>query len=375
MVEAKAHQVAHVGRAHLNAGFLVVGQAQVVGGAFGAARHRNVVGLVHGVAAKHPVLPIDERRFLVLSQRVAVEIRRTEPRFEGAQAGTARLRRPFVGVFQVVGGLEHVERPGNIAHAKKAVVGHDGFTGLAIFGGDDDHAVGPARTVNSRRRGIFQHVNRLNILRREHGQRIFHLHPIHYVERRVVLRYRAAAPHPNADIRAGRAFGGRYLHPGQPAGQCLSGRVHRNILDLLGIHRSHRAGHVLTLNGLETNNHHVIELLNIGSQYHVNSRFIGHSYLFRHKPHVAKPQFGASGARGQGDGVAPIGTGRSTVGGAFYQHGHAGQGFSLSRFHNAQNLAALGHRHPHATQKQQPQQNKTFFHERRNWDGNFKKLA
>nr|GFB76964.1 hypothetical protein [Tanacetum cinerariifolium] len=80
---------------------------------------------------------------------------------------------------------------------------------LAVLGRDEDHAVGPARTVNSRGRSVLQNFGRLNISGQQKAD-VAGLNTIYHVQRVAVVDG-AHAPHPNAGARAGLpAVRGRY---------------------------------------------------------------------------------------------------------------------------------------------------------------------
>ena len=71
-------------------------------------------------------------------------------------------------------GGEQVELLGHIAHAQRVVVVHVSLAlaQLAFLRGDEDHAVGASRTVDSGGRHILQHLDAFNIIGIDGGQRV-----------------------------------------------------------------------------------------------------------------------------------------------------------------------------------------------------------
>ena len=54
---------------------------------------------------------------------------------------------------------------------------------LTVLGGDDDHTIGGTRTVDSTRSSILEHLNGLDIVRREIADGCTHWHTVDYIER------------------------------------------------------------------------------------------------------------------------------------------------------------------------------------------------
>ena len=123
-------------------------------------------------------------------------------------------------------GIHHVERAPVIdAHAHETVVDNLRLAFPGLFRGDEDHAVGALRSVDGRRGGILQNVDRLDVARVDRGERLVVGNTVEHDQRVVarVGRTRAAdADRTSVDADAG--------HTDQAGGQVVC----RNAGDLFG---------------------------------------------------------------------------------------------------------------------------------------------
>ena len=144
---------------------------------------------------------------------------------------------------------------------------------LAPLGGDDDHTVGGAATVNGSGGGVFQHLDALNIVTVEFMHAGLGWYTVDDVQRVVVVQ--------GADTTdahggcTGRGTVGRDVHARDTS---LEG-FHGVVLVLLGqvfrIHGGDGAGEVgLALNGI-TGDHHFIQKLGVFIHHHRHLRLGG----------------------------------------------------------------------------------------------------
>ena len=107
--------------------------------------------------AKDLVLPVDRPDVPVIVQRTA---------FIGQEGRIVRFV-AFNQIFNIVIRRHHVDFFGHRLYAESSRVGNDGTSDLAFFCLDDDDAVGAARTIDGRCRGILENCHRFDIFRIE----------------------------------------------------------------------------------------------------------------------------------------------------------------------------------------------------------------
>src|SRR5579859_7906757 len=178
MVETEVYEFpVVVGEQHDTIG-VVFGEAEVVLGLLRAAEHTHVVGGLEGAAAKDlllPVIGLDGSVFLNGVPAIAI----------GGDAGAvAGELCPLVLVVQEVIGGEQGELFGELIKADEAIVGDGGLSAgvAAALGGDDDDAIGAAGAIDGGGGGIFQHVDRGDVLGRDEIERVVHLDPVDYIK-------------------------------------------------------------------------------------------------------------------------------------------------------------------------------------------------
>ena len=263
-----------------------------------AARNREIVvellaraaeELVHPVVALHVVVEVDvgkrpEIGFVVVRHLV----------LDGGQ---------FVLPF---GELRRVERlhlvlAGDVLETPIYIVIDVDLAFLAALGGDEHDAVGTARTVDGRREGVFQNVDRLD-LRRGNVADALHREAIDDVERRSVGRERARTADADADLSVGVALRGGDLHAGHASRHRLGHRGHGHLLERLGVDRGDRSDHVAALHGGIAHDHHIVHGRRFVFERHVDLRLaadgdalrlhadIGdHQRLLRSVGHIERP--------------------------------------------------------------------------------------
>ena len=189
-----------------------------------------------------------------------------------------------------VAGRSHIERLGNLIESHISVVAHVGTAFVTALGGDDNHAVGSLRTVDSRCRSIAQHVDRLNVVRCYHRDvdsgntvdDVVRLHGSALTQRRCTTQ------------RDGRSAVGvaRTCHDqtGHLALQHGGGVSEHTTVEVLGLHRSDRRGDVLTLHRAVTYDDDLVQQLVVFLQ---RDALAGSNGL-RLKTHVRDVQLGTA---------------------------------------------------------------------------------
>ena len=231
---------------------------------------------------------------------------------------------------QVLLGVEHLRFVGSVGHrAQVHPIGDSALPGFALPGGDQDHAVGPARAVNGRRRSILEHLYRHNVVGVDvvdgvaalglvgHRQ----LHAVHHVEGVVGGVDRAKAAHPHVGFAARAARVDVNLHPGNPALDGLVQGGYGALLKFFHVDGAHRAGQVGSFLGAVANHHDLFQGLHVFGQRQVD----GASAVDRH--FLAEVPDGGEHQDvvfvGYVDAVIALYIGDRAGGGALHQHVNA----------------------------------------------------
>ena len=239
---------------------IVIIQAQVDRRLIGGMRQRGRRVVDHG-RAHAEVGPIGIRPFALLDfdERRIVGSVVVLARIEGRQSG--------VGQF-LVGDLRHLQRiapdvefVGELPDRGPVIHRDVGLPALGGAGLDQDHAVGAAGTVNSRRGGVFQYLDRLDVRRVDlrqvagiaDGESVDHdQRSVRTVERAVT-----ADAHDGSRTRVLRR-----VHDLQSRSAALQQSLHRrsrNILDGVHLHGNDRSGQVALLHAAVADNDHVVD--------------------------------------------------------------------------------------------------------------------
>ena len=162
----EVHLLHLVGADH--ARLVVVIGADIISGLDVAARKRHVAviersGLENQI---HPVR-VGQRAERILNMLLETRI----PRFVAVLAVV--VVDAFVEIADIKPRIGHFDLPhvGEAGDSGVEVEMHLRFALLARLGGDNDHAVVGARTVNGRRSSVFQHLDRLDVADVERRQR------------------------------------------------------------------------------------------------------------------------------------------------------------------------------------------------------------
>ena len=151
-----------------------------------------------------------------------------------------------------------------------AVVAHLGGSTLrTLLGGDDNHTVGTAATVDSGGRGILQDVHRLDVGRIDVAQLAHEGNTVEHNQRVVAGRERALAT--NADLHFGTRLrtGLRHHHTGHAALQSLGGVGGCNLIQFLTANVGHRTRYGLATLRTVTNHHHLVHHMAVFLQHNV----------------------------------------------------------------------------------------------------------
>ena len=279
--ERAAHRAAGVGELVLDEVALHVGlhlklAVEELGGevdARGDAVHRGVAydAAVAGVGDGHavwqePGLSAHAEAVVVRdggAQHLVLPVGVGFAQGHGCRAAGSPVARHYVAVL-VAG--EHVPCLAGRLHGH---VGGEVDLGLAILaplGGDDYHAVAGAAAVDGRGRRVLEDGHRLDVVGRDHRQRVAHA-------LRALVAQRHAVEHDERVVggverrAAADADGARALGAGRRGDHHARGLAHEQVLYrrrqpggyLRGLHRGHRPGGVLLLNRTVADGHHLVE--------------------------------------------------------------------------------------------------------------------
>ena len=310
----------------------VVG-ADVVTQRLGAARDRyRVLGRVG--RAEDGVLPVGvgHRAGLVLEvgrdERIdavvglgtvlvgVVDRTRRDVEQIGAVAGLLENRCEFVGV-------EHVDRLRDVRNAELAVVAHDGAFARAALGRDEDDAARAARTVDRRRRGVFEHFEALDVAAFEvrEGPGVAR-NAVDDVERVVARRGRLDAADADRNVAVGLAAQGEHLHARHLGGHGVAEIGRRHGGEVFGLDGRDGRRHVALVLHAVAYDHHVVHGDRLAFQRNVGLRLaLGERHLDLVVADERVDQHGVG--LPDVDGVFARGVGRRADRGAFQDDGGA----------------------------------------------------
>ena len=161
-VAAVDADVVFLGESGLEDGVLPVGRTDRVG-----------VAVFVGVDSRAEEILGSGRIFARRGDDVIVGVERVVPFAAVGQLTVGvRIEGLLVDVAGVGHGIEHVDFLGHFRETEIRGEGDVVLAVAALLGGDDDHAVGAARTVDGRRGGVFQHLDRLDVVGVDVGQRV-----------------------------------------------------------------------------------------------------------------------------------------------------------------------------------------------------------
>ena len=135
-------------------------------------------------------------------------------------------------------GIQNVEFVGVVLHSDTCVKIYLYLAFLAAFGGDDDNAVGSAATVDRGRSGIFQDLDRFDVVAVEFVHTRFSWHAVDDVERVVVVE--SADTTDSYRSRTRRRTIGRNIHTRHTSLHCFERVVLVLLGNVVGLHYRNR---------------------------------------------------------------------------------------------------------------------------------------
>ena len=295
LVEAGLHVVTVRRGGVDDALFVGVAAAEVIGRVFIAVGDRELVVLVDArrVGFVEPVGPVGQigrkpRHGAVLLHQVAV-----------------------------LPGIEHVVALG---HLRNADEGRERNLGApfpaALLGGDEHHAVGGARTVDGGRRGVLQHLHRLDFVGREVSDGVVsfaHGNAVDHIERVVARRDGRSAADADHHALSGRAVGLNDLHAGGFALKGARGRGDRAAGQVVGLDDRNGRREVLLLDRAVTDRHHGVEGHGVFGEFHVDLRAAVHGDRLRNESERLENQVSRIPPPSQFEGIRAVHARRSAV--------------------------------------------------------------
>ena len=175
----------------------------------------------------------------------------------------ARVGTGLTQVLAVLVGIHHVvDAAGNLVPAEiSLIVNLQGLFLLTALGGDDDHTVSSTRTVDGTCRCILQHLDGLDVVRRDVANSGTHGHTVNHVQ-----RSRRTERTDTTDTHCGVGTGltvRRNLHAGHLTFQHSRDVRVRHTLQFVGIHNADRTRQVGLLLDTITYDDHLVEHLGV----------------------------------------------------------------------------------------------------------------
>ena len=184
---------------------------------------------------------------------------------------------------------------------------------VALLGGHQNHAVRRAGSVNTRRSGVLQDFDRLDVVRIESG----HLaaDAVHDDDRRIGLVDRRTAADQEHRIAARLVVGRRDAYARNLAFQGIADRIDRNAFQIGAAHLRNGAGQRAARLGAVTDDHHVVQHVVVLGEPHVDLRPVADRDLLRLITQIIEYQHRTR--TGNDDFVIALNVGRDARLGAF----------------------------------------------------------
>ena len=205
-----------------------------------------------------------------------------------------------------------------------SVVGN--LCGCALYtlhGGDDDHTIGTAATVDSGGGGILEDIHRLDVGGVDIRELSHERNTVEHDERVVGSAERALSTDTNLHFGARFRRSLRHEHTCHTALESLRRVGGGNLIQFLTVHIDHRTRDGLTALSTITDDDHLVEVAALRLEYDVKIRLVAHSHLLCDIAHIRDDQ---CGTRFHVDGEVTVEIGHDTIGGAFLQNGGADEG-------------------------------------------------
>ena len=205
-------------------------------------------------------------------------------------------------ICQVVIRIERIHILSRCIELRITIVADNNTSFFSPLCGNKNYTISTTGTINSRWWGIFQNVNRLNLIARNITQRA--TDSINQYQRIIALWDRTATTYTNRNSGIGTSILRCYIDTGQLTLQSLSCIGNRHSCNLLTRNRGYRSGKVLTFHRLITDYYNFIQNLSIFSQCHMNRLPCYNGYSLR--LHSDKTYFQLFGCTRHGKGEFTI---------------------------------------------------------------------
>ena len=165
--------------------------------------------------------------------------------------------------------IQHVILLGNGRNGDVAIVGQMRNRGslFALLGGDDDHTVRCARTINSCSRGVLQNGERLNVVRVDHSHHVTHTccctigdgQSVDNQQRVIAGIQRSTTTNTNLGSGTWRTTAGDNVNTGNLTNKHIRGVVGDTLTHVVWLHGCDRTSQVVLLSAAITNDNHVLQ--------------------------------------------------------------------------------------------------------------------
>ena len=183
-------------------------------------------------------------------------------------AVTTNRSRTCPAICQVVIRIERIHILSRCIELRITIVADNNTSFFSPLCGNKNYTISTTGTINSRWWGIFQNVNRLNLIARNITQRT--TDSINQHQRIIALWDRTATTYTNRNSGIGTSILRCYIYTSQLTLQSLSCIGNRHSCNLLTRNRGYRSGKILTFYRLITDYYNFIQNLSIFSQCHMN---------------------------------------------------------------------------------------------------------
>ena len=312
-------------------------EAQVERPAFVFRRFERtlLVGVAHRCTVGHAVVDVADQADVVVmrnggaeDQILPVGVLVAEHRlYLVARGRTCGIHLVDVGA-ELAGG-HHGQLVGVGLDAHAAAVRYAGRVAAPLLGGDEDDAVRSTRTVDGRRRSVLEHGEGFDVVGVDRLQRVGHTlaavdcdgYPVDHDQRVVRGVERSRTAHADGGARSGASVAGDDMHARNLTLEHVLCGDHGAAVELFGLDRHDRTGHVVLLDRTVADHHHVVDTHGILFEREVRQQ--------RRTGHQADglvtdiadldDRLGAGGA----DGIVAVDARRDTVGRALFDDGSA----------------------------------------------------
>ena len=237
-------------------------------------------------------------------------------------------------VGELVGELTHRGELGAVHHrvldgvleTDVVVEGHlRGLAGNTLIGGDQDHAVGTAGTVDGRGGSILEDVHALDVAGGNIGEGAHERHAVQHDQRIVGSGQGTVAT--DADLKAGARTGAGlgHLHAGHSAVQGAGEVTGSHLAEVVTAHRSDGTGHVRLTGGAVTDHDDGVQSLGVVREDDVDLRASLHGHALGRITHARDLE---RRRRAHLEGISSVDTGNGAGRRIRNHHGCADDGLS-----------------------------------------------